>query len=120
MSSRLIEHIISDFRQYGKSILLAIDVDGFLKRSDVILLLNKNKVEVTSGSNLSQRIKYHHSDNSTLHIFIKNEEEHLEDLSQHASSIVFSIGHYLDGYHIESIASLSLEELDRLLSLIHI
>ena len=109
MSSRLIEHIISDFRQYGKSILLAVDVYGFLERWDVTLVLNKNKVQVTNGSNLSQRIKYHSSDNSTLHIFIKNEEEHLEDLSQHTSTITFSLGHYLGGYHIESILDLSLE-----------
>lgn len=114
MSNRLIEHIISDFRQYGKSILLAVDVYGFLERADVILQLNKNKIKVSSGSNLLQRINYHHSDTSTLHIFVKNEEEHLEDLKELATSITFSIGHYLDGYHLDTIAKLTLEELDRL------
>jgi len=114
LSSQLIEHIISDFRQYGKPILMVEDVYRFLQRDDVAQHLNQNKILISTGSNLSQRIRYHNADNSTLHLFITNPEEHLEDILQIASSIIFSIGHYLDGYHLDTIAELSLEKLDRL------
>ena len=114
MNNQLIEHIISDFRQYGKQILFVEDVNGFLDREDVNEILNQNKIVVSSGSNLSQRIQYHISDNSTLQLFIKNADQHLEDITQQASLINFSLGHYLDGYHLESINNLSLTELDRL------
>ena len=113
MNNQLVEHIISDFRQYGKQILFVEDVNGFLVREDVNVILNQNKIVVSSGSNLSQRIQYHISDNSTLQIFIKNSDQHLEDIAQQASVINFSIGHYLDGYHLESIENLNLKELDR-------
>ena len=95
MSNQLIEHIISDFRQYGKQILIAEDVNGFLNRDDVRLVLNQNMISVCSGSNLSQRIDYHNSGNSTLHLFLKNPDRHLEDIAQKSSSISFSLNQYL-------------------------
>lgn len=112
MNNRLIEHIISDFRQYGKPILIVEDINGFLARQDVRDLLTNHKILVNSESNLSQRIAYHSSDNSTLNVFISNAHQHLEDILQKASHITFNLSQYLGSYHLPSILPLDLNELD--------
>ena len=114
MSNHLVEHIISDFRQYGKPILIIEDVHNTFDRDDVKFILRQHKIQVSSGTNLSQRIDYCNSDNNTLHLFLKNSEQHLEDIIQRSSRITFSLSDYLDAFHLETIANLRLDELDKL------
>jgi len=114
VNNRLIEHIISDFRQYGKPILIVEDIHNTLERSDFIAAFRRNKIQVSGGNNLAQRLAYFTSDSNCLHIFIKTHHHYLEDILKISIEITFNLSTYLDAFHFQTIEHLSLKKLEEL------
>lgn len=115
MASSLIEHIINDFRSYGRSVLLVENNDGFLFREDVIEAFERNNIDVSFGNNLSQRVAFELRNNTnTLLLLNKTNEYYLEDISTIANHVEFFLSQYLSGYHIPSVKDLPLSILDKL------
>lgn len=115
MASSLIEHIINDFRSYGRSVLLVENNDGFLFREDVIEAFERNNIDVSFGNNLSQRVAFELRNNTnTLLLLNKTNEYYLEDISTIANHVEFFLSQYLSDYHIPSVKDLPLPIIDKL------
>ncbi len=115
MENSLIKHIINVLLGYDASVLIIENNDGFLFRSDVIVQLEGNNINVSLGNNLSQRVEFELRDSSkTLFLINKDDRKYLEDIDSIAIHSEFFLSHYLSEYHIRSVKDLPLSILDKL------
>ena len=115
MENSLIKHIIKALLAYKAPVLIIENNDGFLFRTDVIEEFERNNINVSIGSNLSQRVAFELRDNSkTLFLINKDNRQYLEDIASIANHSEFFLSQYLSEYHIPSVKDLSLSILDKL------
>ncbi len=115
MANKLIQHIAESLKSYSTAVFLVENNDRFLYRPDVVAALKEYGVEVASGTNIAQRIKFEMKEEDGLLILLtQNASNYLEDIKQQSTSIEFRLVNYLQGYHIPSVIDLDLELIDHL------
>lgn len=115
MENSLIKHIIKVLSGYEASVLIIENNDGFLFRADVIEEFERNNINVSIGSNLSQRVAFElKNSRKTLFLINKESRQYLEDIETIAIHSEFFLSQYLSEYHIPSLKDLPLSILDKL------
>jgi len=115
MENSLIKHIIKVLSSYDAPVLIIENNDGFLFRIDVIEEFKRNNINVSIGSNLSQRVAFElKNSRKTLFLINKESRQYLEDIETIAIRSEFFLSQYLSEYHIPSVKDLPLSILDKL------
>lgn len=115
MENSLIKHIIKVLSGYDAPVLIIENNDGFLFRIDVIEEFKRNNINVSIGSNLSQRVAFElKNSRKTLFLINKESRQYLEDIETIAIHSEFFLSQYLSEYHIPSVKDLPLSILDKL------
>lgn len=115
MENSLIKHIIKVLSGYEASVLIIENNDGFLFRADVIEEFERNNINVSIGSNLSQRVAFElKNSRKTLFLINKESRQYLEDIETIAIHSEFFLSQYLSEYHIPSVKDLPLSILNKL------
>lgn len=115
MENSLIKHIIKVLSGYEAPVLIIENNDGFLFRVDVIEEFERNNINVSIGSSLSQRVAFElKNSRKTLFLINKESRQYLEDIETIAIHSEFFLSQYLYEYHIPSVKDLPLSILDKL------
>lgn len=115
MENSLIKHIIKVLSGYDAPVLIIENNDGFLFRADVIEEFERNNINVSIGSNLSQRVAFElKNSRKTLFLINKESRQYLEDIETIAIHSEFFLSQYLSEYHIPSVKDLPLSILNKL------
>tara|TARA_R100000789_G_scaffold99040_1_gene104355 strand:+ start:104 stop:1558 length:1455 start_codon:yes stop_codon:yes gene_type:complete len=115
MENNLIKHIIKVLSGFESPVLIIENNDGFLFRPDLIEELERNNINVSIGTNLSQRVAFElRNSNKTLFLINKENRQYLEDIEIVALHSEFFLSQYLSEYHIPSVKDLPLLILDKL------
>lgn len=115
MENSLIEYIIKVLSSYDTTVLIIENNDGFLFRADVIEEFERNNINVSTGSNLSQRVAFElKNSRKTLFLINKENRQYLEDIETIAIHSEFFLSQYLTEYHIPSVKDLPLSILNKL------
>lgn len=115
MENSLIKHIIKVLSGYADPVLIIENNDGFLFRVDVIEEFERNNINVSIGSSLSQRVAFElKNSRKTLFLINKESRQYLEDIETIAIHSEFFLSQYLSEYHIPSVKDLPLSILDKL------
>lgn len=115
MENSLIKRIIKVLSGYDAPILIIENNDGFLFRADVIEEFERNNINVSIGSNLSQRVAFElKNSRKTLFLINKESRQYLEDIETIAIHSEFFLSQYLSEYHIPSVKDLPLSILNKL------
>ena len=115
MENSLIKRIMKVLSGYDAPILIIENNDGFLFRADVIEEFERNNINVSIGSNLSQRVAFElKNSRKTLFLINKESRQYLEDIETIAIHSEFFLSQYLSEYHIPSVKDLPLSILNKL------
>lgn len=115
MAKGIIQHIAELFKKSPSKVFLVENNDRFLFRDDVITALKATGIEVSQGSNIEQRIRFETRDaEERLFLLSQDNSKYLEDILNQSISVEFSLGNYIQGFHLTSIRELDLNLLDEL------
>ncbi len=115
MVNGLIENIINDFKKQSNLVLLVENNDGFLFRDDLVLVFQKNGINLIQGTSINQRVQFELRNKEEILVLLSNDNSnYLEDIKQDSISFEFFIKDYISGYHVPTILEENLTVLDML------